>query len=280
MADKELKGARISRGSLRNSARKNFGLLEALLKRLESAEEGQVNISEVAVLRGALQRTKESLDKYEASIQRCMVLEDKEEDPENEHVVEKEELEDKLDAVQFKVDGLLARVKEEHNAAKAQANVAAQGGNQGQTGNTGRITAKPPPALQKDVTLDEFITWSNTWHDYYSITKLEREAAATQRANLKSHLSQEMRGVVEHVLGIGEDTRKSCDDILKEIKSHIRSHRNVAIDKVAFENELISENQQIEDEYEDYLDDVIIDFKEPDATSTVSIISTFPQLVV
>ena len=126
MADKELKGARISRGSLRNSARKNFGLLEALLERLESAEEGQVNISEVAVLRGALQRTKESLDKYEASIQRCMVLEDKEEDPENEHVVEKEELEDKLDTVQFKVDGLLARVKEEHNAAKAQANVTAQ----------------------------------------------------------------------------------------------------------------------------------------------------------
>ena len=40
MADKELKGARISRGSLRNSAHKNFGLLEALLKRLESAEEG------------------------------------------------------------------------------------------------------------------------------------------------------------------------------------------------------------------------------------------------
>ena len=35
----------------------------------------------------------------EASIQRCMVLEDKEEDPENEQVVEKEELEDKLDTV-------------------------------------------------------------------------------------------------------------------------------------------------------------------------------------
>ena len=44
---------------------------------------------------------------------------------------------------------------------------------------------------------------------------------------------------------------------------------NLLIDRVAFENELISENQQIEDEYEDYLDDVIIDFKEPDATSTV-----------
>ena len=65
MADKELKGARISRGSLRNSAHKNFGLLEALHKRLESTEEGQVNISDVAVLKGALQRTKESLEKYD-----------------------------------------------------------------------------------------------------------------------------------------------------------------------------------------------------------------------
>ena len=38
--------------------------------------------------------------------------------------------------------------------------------------------------------------------------------------------------MVEHVLGIGEDTTKSCEDILKEIKDHIR---NVQIDKVAFE---------------------------------------------
>ena len=52
---------------------------------------------------------------------------------------------------------------------------------------------------------------------------------------------------------------------------------NLLIDRVAFENELISENQQIEDEYEDYLDEVIIDFKEPDAPSTVSIISTGPE---
>ena len=66
---------------------------------MESTEGGQVNISDVAVLKGALQRTKESLEKYEASIQHCMVLEIKEEDPENEHIVEKEELEDKLDTV-------------------------------------------------------------------------------------------------------------------------------------------------------------------------------------
>ena len=114
MADKELEEARISRGNLRNNANKKFVLLEALLRKLESTEEGRVNISDLAVLKGALQRTEESLEKYVAAIIRCMVLEDKEEweDPENEHVVENEELEDKLNVIHFKVVVLVARVKE------------------------------------------------------------------------------------------------------------------------------------------------------------------------
>ena len=50
---------------------------------------------------------------------------------------------------------------------------------------------------------------------------------------------------------------------------------NLEIDREAFENELISENHQIEEEFEDYMDEVEINFKEP--TSTVSIISEGPE---
>ena len=131
--------------------------------------------------------------------------------------------------------------------ARAQAKMAAQGESQGQTGNIGRVTAKPPPILEKDVTLDGFETWHNTWKDYFSVTKLEKEASSTQRAHLKSHLSQEMRGIVEHVLGIGEETTKSCKDILKEIRSHIRSHRSVQIDKVEFERRSQREGESFDD---------------------------------
>ena len=41
---------------------------------------------------------------------------------------------------------------------------------------------------------------------------MDKETRATQSVNLKSYFSQEMRGIVEHVLGIGEDTTKSGAD--------------------------------------------------------------------
>ena len=113
--------------------------------------------------------------------------------------------------------------------------------------NGGRVVAKPPPQLEKDVTLDELETWSSTWEDYYSVTKLEKEALNIQRANLKSHLSQEMRGVVEHVLGIGQDSTKTCSEILKDIKTHIRSNRNIQIDKVAFEKRIQKQGESFDD---------------------------------
>ena len=79
--------------------------------------------------------------------------------------------------------------------------------------------------------MDVFETWSNSGKNYYLVTKVEKEAHITQRANL-SHMSQQKRGIVEHVLRIGEDTIKTCEDILKDIKAHIRSNRNIQIHKV------------------------------------------------
>ena len=90
-----------------------------------------------------------------------------------------------------------------------------------QGGNTGRIQAKAPPPLQKDLTLDDFEIWRSTWRDYYSFTKLERETPANQRANLKSHLSQGMRGILEHCLKIKNDTSYSCEEIRGKIRDHI-----------------------------------------------------------
>ena len=59
------------------------------------------------------------------------------------------------------------------------------------------------------VSIEEFDTWTHTWNDYFAITKLEKEPHSMQRANLMSHMSQEMRSVVEHILGIRDDTAKS-----------------------------------------------------------------------
>ena len=129
----ELKGAKISRGKLRNNAQRNFGLLKEMLAKYGASKEGQVSVSDISVLQGALKRTKESIEKYDTAITRCMVLEDKDEDPDNEHVVLGEELEQEMDDVQFKIDALVAQVKEEHKVAKARADADERGVNQDQT---------------------------------------------------------------------------------------------------------------------------------------------------
>ena len=244
----ELKGAKISRGKLRTKAGRGLDSLQAMLRKLEDKEAGQVTISETAELTGVMSEAKEYLEKYEESINRCMLLEGKEEDIEGEHSMESEDMLDKLDSLRNNARGLLARVKEE-KSARERREATERGEANAQSGNTGRVTAKPPPLLAKDVTLDGLETWISTWNDYYKVTKLDKEVNSTQRANLMSYLSQEMRGIVEYVLNIGENTTKNCEEILKDIKAHLRSNRNIQIDKVAFEKRC----QQQGEPFDDYL---------------------------
>ena len=230
----ELTGAKISRGRLKGSAEKKIYLLKEAFSKLQNLDTSRVTLEQITELQATVETTREVLDKYTAAVDRCLNLEGNGLEPEGEHMVTLGELEDEFDNLNHKVQALKARVREE-KSAKARAEANAQGRTQEQSVNGGRVVAKPPPALEKDITLDELETWSSTWEDYYSVTKLEKEALSIQRANLKSHLSQEMRGVVEHVLGIGQDSTKTCSEILKDIKAHIRSNRNIQIDKVAFE---------------------------------------------
>ena len=243
----ELKGAKISRGTRRTKAGRGLDSLQAMLRKLEDKEAGQVTISEIEALTITTSKAEEYLEKYEESINKCVLFEGKEEDPEGEHTMECEEMSDKMDTLRNNVAGLKARVKEEKNARARQE--AIEQGRVEEQGNKGRVTAKPPPLLDKNVTLDCFEIWSSTWEDYYTVTKLEKESRDTQRANLKSYLTQDMRGIVEHVLGIDAKSTKSCNEILKDIKAHIRSSRNIQIDKVAFEKR----SQKQGESFDDYL---------------------------
>ena len=124
---------------------------------------------------------------------------------------------------------MLARIRKEANA-RARADREAQGNAEAQTGNKAKVTAKPTLLLARDVSMDNLNMWISTCNDYYRVTKLEEEANHTQRTNLMSHFPKEMRGIVEHVLGIHpEETTKSCAEIVNEIKAHLRSNRNIYI---------------------------------------------------
>ena len=220
--------------------------LKQEFSKLQKIETGQVTLEQTTELQSVLDKTRKTLDKYTEAVDRCQALEGGEHDPENEHVVEQMEMEDELDTLEYKIEALKARVKEERSArVRAEANE--DGRTPEQPGNRGRVVAKPPPPMGKGITLDELETWSSTWEDYYQVTKLEKEIPALQRANFKSHLSQEMRSIVEHVLGIGQDSTKTCEEMLQDIKAHIRSNRNIQIDKVSFEKRTQKQGELFDD---------------------------------
>ena len=242
----ELTGAKISRGMLRGTAEKKVQLLKEALGKLQKIDTGQVSLEQTTDLQSMLNTAKVAMEKYTAAVVRCQALQGGEHDPEDEHVIAHGELEDNLDSLDYGIQALKARVKEEA-AARTRAEASIQGRTHEQQGNMGRVVAKPPPPMEKDITLDELETWSSTWDDYYQVTKLEKEVPTIQRANLKSHLSQEMRAVVEHVLEIGQNSTMTCAEIIQEIKAYIRSNRNIQIDKVSFEKRTQKQGESFND---------------------------------
>ena len=98
--------------------------------------------------------------------------------------------------------------------------------------------------MEKGITLDEMETWSSTWEDYFKVAKLEKEVPAIQRPNFKSHLPQEIRDVVEHVLGIGPNSTKKLDDrLLTKIMAELSDHENW--------KELLEEANGVKGQHED-----------------------------
>ena len=199
----ELTGAKILRGLLKGSAEEKIYILAENLVKFQNVDTGQVTIEQITELQARLDEAKEAFDKYTEAVDRCQALEFGEYDPEDEHMIEWIDMEDDLFELDIKLQVLKARVGEEKSTrVRAEANAHEEPGN---------IVAKPPPQMEKGITLDEMETWSSTWEDYYQVTKLEKEIPALQKPNLKSHLS------VEHVLGIGPDSTKTCDKILGDL---------------------------------------------------------------
>ena len=196
----ELTGAKILRALLKGSAEEKTYILAV---KFQNVDTGQVTIEQTAELQARLDEAKEAFDKYTEAVDRCQALEFGDYNPEDEHMIEWIDMEDDLFELDIKLQVLKARVGEEKSTrVRTETNAHEEPGN---------IVAKPPPQMEKGITLDEMETWSSTWEDYYQATKLEKEIPALQKPYLKSHLS------VEHVLGIGPDSTKTCDKILGDL---------------------------------------------------------------
>ena len=200
----ELTGAKILRSLLKGSAAEKFHILGEKLVKFHKVDTGQVTMEQITELQARLDKAKEVLEKYTEAFDRCQTLEFGEYNPDDEHVVELQDMEDDLFELNCEIQALKARV-EEGKSARARAEASTQ------RRQDEEPVAKPPHPMEKGITLDEMETWSSTWEDYYQVTKLEKEIPALQKPNFRGHLS------VEHVLGIGPDSTKTCDKILGDL---------------------------------------------------------------
>ena len=118
----ELEEARVLRTSRREEAKETIGTLSWLVTRYRRWEEeirkGRHSVTLIRALRTAIHKAKESLEEYEESIIRVMVLEGFEDwDEEDEHAIESSEISDELSTLSNGVAGFLARIDEEQAAA-------------------------------------------------------------------------------------------------------------------------------------------------------------------
>ena len=66
------------------------------------------------------------------------------------------------------------------------------------------------------------------------LIQLDKLSAESQKAHLRSCLSDEMRSHIKCALGISKDTTLSIKEILDQIENHLRQKRNIALDRVSF----------------------------------------------
>ena len=118
----ELTGAKILRGLLKGSAEEKIYILAENLVKFQNIDTGQVTIEQATELQTRLDETKEAFDKYTEAVDRCQAMEFGEYNPDDEHLVEREDMEDDLFELNYKIQALKARVEEEKSArARAEA---------------------------------------------------------------------------------------------------------------------------------------------------------------
>lgn len=102
--------------------------------------------------------------------------------------------------------------------------------------------ASPPTKLSSSVTLRDFRVWCTSWDDYAKLTHLHESQRDEQLAELRMCLSDNMRALLQHAIGVDNEV-DDVNSILKKIEGYLREQKNVTIDRVKFE-----ERQQLEGE--------------------------------
>ena len=109
--------------------------------------------------------------------------------------------------------------------------------------------ATPAPMLLHNASLREFTTWKQKFNDYRLLTGISKVPNNQQKAVLRSLLDDEWFRVTKFALAINmesEDT--TVETIIEQMQQHLRSQRNVVLDR----KEFYMRNQQQDEKFDDY----------------------------
>ena len=116
-------------------------------------------------------------------------------------------------------------------------------------GNKIPSNATPAPVLVHNASLREFTTWSHKFKDYMLLTGIDRDTNERQKAVLRSLLDDEWFRIARFALNIKmDDMGITVDAIIEQMLEHLRSQRNVVLDR----KEFYSRNQQQDEKFDDY----------------------------
>ena len=112
-----------------------------------------------------------------------------------------------------------------------------------------RAKARAPEQMPADITLRDLSAWRRSWYDFAELEQLDRLPVSQQRAMLRTHLTVEMRAVLQLAIGIDNDDASSVSEILDAIHGYVRSKRNVTLDRVALEERRQEEGETFDEYY-------------------------------
>ena len=125
----------------------------------------------------------------------------------------------------------------------------AGGGGGGATTQRRRIDPSCLDKLHGDASLSQLRTWRNRWSDFCQLNQLVTYPVSEQMAAFRMVLDPDMQQIVEVALGISPTAATTPEDVLDQINIYIRSKRNIALDRVAFEDCHQSATESFDDFY-------------------------------
>jgi hypothetical protein len=125
----------------------------------------------------------------------------------------------------------------------------AGGGGGGATTQRRRIDPSCLDKLHGDASLSQLRTWRNRWSDFCQLNQLVTYPVSEQMAAFRMVLDPDMQQIVEVALGISSTAATTPEDVLDQINIYIRSKRNIALDRVAFEDCHQSATESFDDFY-------------------------------